>query len=76
MPKRRFRNPVQFCATILWALLPLLARAGEPGKYPLWDGQETVEQYAQRVNLPPTKTLDLGNGVFRCHKSGARVTIG
>ena len=30
---------------------------------PLWDGHESVEQYAQRVNLPPTKTLDLGNGV-------------
>ena len=31
--------------------------------WPLWDGKETVEQYARRVNLPPTKTLDLGNGV-------------
>jgi len=31
--------------------------------WPLWDGQETVEQYAKRTNLPPTKTLDLGNGV-------------
>jgi len=31
--------------------------------YPLWDGQESVEQYAKKVNLPPTRTLDLGNGV-------------
>ncbi|MCY3020848.1 MAG: formylglycine-generating enzyme family protein [Planctomycetota bacterium] len=31
--------------------------------WPLWDGQESVERYAQRTNLPPTKTLDLGNGV-------------
>jgi formylglycine-generating enzyme required for sulfatase activity len=31
--------------------------------YPLWDGHETIEQYAKRANLPPTKTLDLGNGV-------------
>jgi len=31
--------------------------------YPLWDGHESVANYAQRVNLPPTKTLDLGNGV-------------
>ena len=31
--------------------------------YPLWDGQESVEQYAKKVHLPPTKTLDLGNGV-------------
>jgi formylglycine-generating enzyme required for sulfatase activity len=31
--------------------------------WPLWDGQETIEQYARRANLPPTQTLDLGNGV-------------
>src|SRR5437764_15269123 len=35
--------------------------AAEP--YPLWDGSESVADYAKRVNLPPTKTLDLGNGV-------------
>jgi len=55
-------------------LLLFLASAAYPGEpevlhttaaevYPLWDGQESVAQYAQRVNLPPTKTLDLGNGV-------------
>ena len=40
-------------------------RAGAPvaPAYPLWDGKETVAQYARRVNLPETKTLDLGNGV-------------
>jgi len=31
--------------------------------YPLWDGTESVADYATKVNLPPTKTLDLGNGV-------------
>jgi len=31
--------------------------------FPSWDGQESVEQYARRANLPPTKTLDLGNDV-------------
>jgi formylglycine-generating enzyme required for sulfatase activity len=31
--------------------------------WPLWDGHETIEQYAKRANVPPTKTLDLGNGV-------------
>jgi formylglycine-generating enzyme required for sulfatase activity len=36
--------------------------AGEP-QYPLWDGSESVADYAKRVNLPPTKTLDLGGGV-------------
>ena len=31
--------------------------------YPLWDNHESVADYAKKVNLPPTKTLDLGNGV-------------
>ncbi|MCY3022814.1 MAG: hypothetical protein NTW87_27865, partial [Planctomycetota bacterium] len=31
--------------------------------YPLWDGEEPVAEYARRVNLPPTRTLDLGNEV-------------
>ena len=31
--------------------------------WPLWDGHESIEQYAARVNLPSTQTLDLGNGV-------------
>ena len=36
--------------------------AGEQ-TYPLWDGSESVADYAKRVNLPATKTLDLGDGV-------------
>jgi len=39
------------------------ADAQPPAAFPLWNGQESTEQYAKRVNLPPTKTLDLGNGV-------------
>jgi formylglycine-generating enzyme required for sulfatase activity len=31
--------------------------------WPLWDGQESIEQYGRRANLPPTQALDLGNGV-------------
>jgi formylglycine-generating enzyme required for sulfatase activity len=38
------------------------AIAAEP-QYPLWDGHESLADYAKRVNLPPSKTLDLGNGV-------------
>ena len=64
----RVLGPLVFvwCATgsLCW-LLP--ARAAEPNdakkSYPLWDGQETIEHYARRVNLPPTRTLDLGGGV-------------
>ena len=39
--------------------------AAEPAaeSYPLWNGQESVAEYAQRVNLPLTQTLDLGGGV-------------
>jgi len=47
----------------LAALAALAARAAEPQPFPLWDGAETIEQYARRANLPPTQTLDLGNGV-------------
>ena len=32
-------------------------------KYPLWDGKETVSEYAKRAKLQPTLTLDLGDGV-------------
>ena len=34
-----------------------------PRSYPLWDGNETVAQYASRVNLPEQQELDLGDGV-------------
>ncbi|MCW8133855.1 MAG: SUMF1/EgtB/PvdO family nonheme iron enzyme [Planctomycetota bacterium] len=40
-----------------------LRAAETPAPYPLWDHEETVEQYAQRAGLAPTKTLDLGGGV-------------
>ncbi|MCY3022169.1 MAG: SUMF1/EgtB/PvdO family nonheme iron enzyme [Planctomycetota bacterium] len=47
--------------------LLLAVRAAEQANtqpaFPLWDGHESIEQYARRANLPPTKTLDLGNGV-------------
>ena len=31
--------------------------------FQLWDGQEPVAEYAKRVNLPPVRRFDLGNGV-------------
>ena len=42
--------------------LPLSA-AEAPRAVPLWDGKEVVASYAQRVNLPATKNLELGGGV-------------
>lgn len=51
-------------AFIFIALVALSALAGEPANpYPLWDGQETIVEYAKRTGLELTRKLDLGNGV-------------
>lgn len=49
--------------TILLLAIPLIA-AERPRAFPLWDGKETVEAYATRVNLPAAKSIDLGGGVM------------
>lgn len=46
---------------LLAALSALSAEPTQP--YPLWDGHESIAEYAKRTGLEPTKTLDLGNGV-------------
>jgi formylglycine-generating enzyme required for sulfatase activity len=43
----------------LAALASLLA-APRAADFPLWDGKESVADYAKRANLEPTLTLDLG----------------
>ncbi len=50
---------------LLIALCGVLLAEDGPAQpaYPLWDGHESVADYAKRVNLPSTKTLDLGGGV-------------
>ncbi len=48
---------------IVIVLAGSLAASEAAPAYPLWDGVESVADYAKKVNLPPTKTLDLGNGV-------------
>jgi formylglycine-generating enzyme required for sulfatase activity len=30
--------------------------------FPLWDGKESIASYAARVNLSPTRTLEIGSG--------------
>ena len=57
-PKHCFQ--IQFSTLLTLIFAAQLALGSDA---PLWDGHESVEQYAQRVNLPPTKTLELGNGV-------------
>lgn len=47
---------------LLVAIAPLSSAADSP-KFPLWDGKETVADYAKRTKLEPTLTLDLGDGV-------------
>ena len=42
--------------TLALATLPAMA-----AEYPPWDG-EPIEEYAKKVGLPSTKTIDLGNG--------------
>ena len=39
------------------------ASAADVAPYPLWDGRESIAEYAKTVNLPPTKSVDLGSGV-------------
>jgi formylglycine-generating enzyme required for sulfatase activity len=45
---------------VLLAVPSLVAAAA---KFPLWNGKETVAQYAKRAKLDPTLRLDLGSGV-------------
>ena len=56
---------MRFILPFFFALAGALFAGEGPAKpaYPLWDCQESVAEYARRVNLPPTQTLDLGNGV-------------
>ena len=60
-PKRRWFRPHLTAAIALFFVAPFLLGADAPA--PLWDGHESVAGYATRVNLPATKTLDLGGGV-------------
>ncbi|MGD0092557.1 MAG: SUMF1/EgtB/PvdO family nonheme iron enzyme [Planctomycetota bacterium] len=56
------------CRTLVAPVLLACALAcgAEPqpqSAFPLWNSQESIAEYAKRVNLPATKTLELGNGV-------------
>lgn len=49
-------------ALLLSLSSPFLIAAAQPvpGKFPLWDGKESIAAYAQRAKLEPGLTLDLG----------------
>ena len=59
--QRRFLQIHLIAAIIVFFITPFVLVADAPA--PLWDGHESVADYAKRVNLPPTKTLDLGNNI-------------
>src|SRR5471032_730227 len=66
MRRCRWKPAVPILLVIALTTTGSIAFAEEPTAnpaYSLWDGQESVEQYAKKVKLPATKTLDLGNGV-------------
>ena len=52
----------RFIAVTMLTMIVTSACAAER-TYPLWDGSESVADYAKRVILPPTKTLELGDGI-------------
>jgi len=58
--KERHWFPIHL--TVILLLITGSLPAAEP-VYPLWNGSEAVAEYAKRVSLSPTRTLDLGNGV-------------
>lgn len=53
---------LSFLIVVVFTFTAFSAETPTPA-FPLWDGHESVVDYAKRVNLPPTQTLDLGGGV-------------
>jgi formylglycine-generating enzyme required for sulfatase activity len=62
-PRLRFSLRTLVIAVLLAGNLSAIAAEPDAKPWPLWDGSESVADYAQRANLPPSKTLELGNGV-------------
>jgi formylglycine-generating enzyme required for sulfatase activity len=64
MIKRFRKRPYLLTALLLLSALLPSAHASEPApSFPLWDGHESVADYARKVGLPTTKNIDLGGGV-------------
>ncbi|HEY3323323.1 MAG TPA: hypothetical protein VGP72_22905 [Planctomycetota bacterium] len=60
LPLRLLLSLAPIC-TVLFAADSPDTKPAQP--WPLWDGKESVADYARRAGLEPTKTLDLGGGV-------------
>lgn len=48
---------------LLAAMVLACASAAAAEAAPLWDGQESIAEYAKRIGVPPTKSVDLGGDV-------------
>ena len=53
-------KPPRLATLAALLLTTALTPAGDV-PFPLWDGKETVADYAKRAHLDPTLTLDLGD---------------
>ena len=58
-------NPIMRLFSLLFFVLAGALSASElpTPAYPLWNGNDAIADYAKRVNLPSTKTLELSDGV-------------
>ena len=62
-PKRWFQIQLSIAITLFF-VAPFLFGGDAPATvWPLWNGHESIADYATRVNLAPANTLDLGKGV-------------
>jgi formylglycine-generating enzyme required for sulfatase activity len=53
---------MRFLLVLALALVAVATTAAE-SKYPLWDGKESVAEYAKRAELEPKQTVELAPGV-------------
>src|SRR4051812_18923589 len=60
---QRYTSSMRFVSLFVLSLAAALPASELPASLPLWDGHESVADYARRVNLPPAQTLNLGNNV-------------
>src|SRR4051794_32910594 len=54
---------MRFVSLFVFALAAAVPASELPASFSLWDGHESVADYAKRVNLPPTQKLNLGDNI-------------
>ena len=55
---------MKFCSLIVLAFTTAsISLAADTPRYPAWDSKATIAEYAKSVQLEPSLTLDLGDGV-------------